>query len=497
MRDIVLEDIVNGFGRRPWVGNPGGQLAFLSDQTSEVKAGKAGKRSGKTHSAVRDHAIKRMRQKRAACSTHSRPLYLPGLIVVPTLKDWKTTVWPSLLEAATEAQLRPVWRAQDAVVLFTRLRSSYGVWGCAYSNVRSCEAPAAIDNFEVADLLFEEFGHIKERPDDLGNDPVALSTIRVSLEGPCTQRVYIGTPTDGPGNPMDRWFESCEAHTDNKLPAGWAVYEWSTEENQANLPADYIERTKRGLAAYMVEAVLHGRTARPNTSLAYFQFDDALHLDASLVYMPALPVLVTLDWNVEPMVWVISQFRGKGVNTELFVLDEIVMDTNGNVDEGADALFAWLDRHGHTGELHVHGDPSGDERNLLTHDTAAKRLKDRLRKRVKDQLRWRLRRGASSQADRLEKMNAMFLTADGRRHVITNPKTCVYTVRDWRQVKTKPDGSIVKETTGPGKLLTHASDGLAEFAYDIWPDPGETLEGRASHPMLNQQRKRAKELIRG
>ena len=196
-------------------------------------------------------------------------------------------------------------------------------------------------------------------------------------------------------------------------------------------------------------------------SIAYPNFSD-LNLKKDLPYNLSLPLCIDCDFNVEPMIWEVSQ----RIVDDLYVIDEIKIGNNATV-EGMVREFR--NRYpAHPAELWIYGDATGNKRG----QTASSDY---------DLLRLCLRGYPSSRVfkvpvanppvkDRLNAVNLKLKNGEGVVGVYINPVKCPELVKDLREVIAK-DGQIVKTSKREDPYFdrTHASDGFGYHIFREWP----------------------------
>ena len=179
---------------------------------------------------------------------------------------------------------------------------------------------------------------------------------------------------------------------------------------------------------------------------------------------PHLPIVVGMDFNVNPMVWVLGQNKGE----DWYFFDEIALKHT-HTQEAAQVLVTKL--KGHQAGVILIGDATGKARktaaagetdySIITHALSAAGIK------------WENATPESNPPvkDRVNVMNAKLKDAQGQIHLWYHPTNCPQLKRDFERVVWKQNaaGVILDQTKDP--TLTHASDaaGYPVFARTgIW-----------------------------
>lgn len=320
---------------------------------------------------------------------------------------------------------------------------------------KSCESGAR--KFQGAE---KDWIHFDEEPDE---DVYTESTIRIGAK----KRIRIfGTCTLLPTGSREvgiRWLYSkmIQPFMEGKLE-GIKLFGASIYDNPYLRP-DEIKRLE---AKYPLESIM-GRIRLLGEWLpglagarAYFSFARKLHVHEQKEYNPRLPLVWTMDFNVEPMVSLIGQKDGDTFR----VFKEIVME-EGSIYAMVDAFRAEVPSH--SAEIWVYGDASGKSRspqsNMSNYQVLIQAMKT-----YGAPVILKLPKANPPVTDRLNAVNRAFKDERGQVRVDIDP-SCEELITDLEQVLRDARGGIKKTYNRTDSYFwrTHTSDALGYWiAYD-------------------------------
>jgi hypothetical protein len=195
-----------------------------------------------------------------------------------------------------------------------------------------------------------------------------------------------------------------------------------------------------------------------------------VNLLKNLEYSVSLPLCLTMDFNVEPMVWEVAQIT----QNLICFINEIKVSSNASIDDMV-RMFRNI-YPAHIGELWIFGDGTGNGRNPQT----GKSHYDLVRLNFRGypaQLVWKVPVSNPNQVDRVNAVNLKLRGVDGQVGVLIDPDKCPELVKDLREVKIR-DGRIVKikNRKDPYFYRTHASDSAGYLIWREFPVIGELLK---------------------
>jgi hypothetical protein len=241
--------------------------------------------------------------------------------------------------------------------------------------------------------------------------------------------------------------------------SGYDVIMASAKENKHLLSAvpDFYERLKTSYDETFYRQEVLGEYLTHTSHRVYNSFDRGSHVK-SLTLNPHLPLLWTLDFNVDPMCSLVVQLDQANAH----VLDEIVLRRAST----ADACAEFLRRFGsQCRRLVIFGDASGARRQTSgTSDYQI--IRECLARQAGIHTSYRIPRSNPYVRDRIGLLNARLRDAAGTQSVWIDPK-CNELIRDLEEVSYKAESSDIDKDKSAQR--THLSDALG---YLLWQEFG-------------------------
>ena len=207
-----------------------------------------------------------------------------------------------------------------------------------------------------------------------------------------------------------------------------------------------------------------------------------------LHYMPALPIRLACDFNVDPMAWLICQYD----KPYLYVIDEIFLEP-GSVPTACDEV---IDRYaspsGDKPVLWIYGDTAGHARQQGDKDNLShyERMQLRLERHFRIQLKVP-RRAPGVQAG-IDAMNEMLCNKDGAVRLVVDRTACPELVLDLQLVVYDRDGKSIKKVTTPEhpyRKRTHLLDALRAICVREFPVGTAHKDDEKKKPKKKRPRK--------
>lgn len=270
-----------------------------------------------------------------------------------------------------------------------------------------------------------------------------------------------GTP-EGFNWLYDEWVDRSATRHAGRDWSDWRCIYVDTAANVFN-PESYRERLAESFDATLAEEKLGGRFVNVRKGACFYKFNRGRHLQETCVYDPKLPLHLSCDFNVAPMVWIVGQLHGKA----LWIIDEIVIPDNAKTDE---AMTVFCNRYAaHRTGIRVHGDTSGRSR-----DTRSKGLEtdyDVIRQVAKDRklhdFGMAVARGKRPVRDGIARVNGALVNVEGKTRLWLSPAV-VTLARDLEQLAWKPGTDDIDTRN---EELGHGADALRYLVEDVMPLP--------------------------
>jgi hypothetical protein len=362
-----------------------------------------------------------------------------GAIFGPTYRMLEDSTKLMFFKVLTEKGLSYKYRASD---------NSITLFGDTKILFRSMDNPEH--------LRGPEFGHAwADEPGQLP-DPSALNVIMGRMRDakapePC---LLLTTSPNGLNWLYD---ELVTKGRENRVK----LYHGTSEQNIA-LADGYIDRLKALYDERFYAQEVLGKFIDIFAGQAYWNFDRQASVSNEFDYDPALPIVLCVDFNVDPMCWNILQQRryrdGRVIDT---CVDEI------HVRTASTELTCkeFLNRYGeHRSGVNVHGDATGHARNTAATRTDYQIINEMLSKTL-PAVEVCTGRYNPSVTDSISSVNARLKNANGVRNFFIHPR-CVQTIRDFERV-TFVSGT--RELDKTQKDLTHHSDACRYYLYVQYP----------------------------
>lgn len=162
---------------------------------------------------------------------------------------------------------------------------------------RSMSTPASIVGYEVAHSICDELDTMPaELARQAWNKIIARNRQRCDM----ANTVGVATTPEGFGFVHERWVK-------NKAP-GYVLYRAKTMDNEANLPAGYIDNLRNSYPSNLLSAYLDGEFVNLTAGSVYPGFDRKLNGTTDTV-KPGDALHIGLDFNVTKMAAVVHVYR--------------------------------------------------------------------------------------------------------------------------------------------------------------------------------------------
>ena len=275
--------------RSQFQGFAGGQLAFLDDYKHRYVAFAAGWGSGKTWAGARKLVTLHVHN---AFDQSLRPTGVKGLCIAPTYQLAATVNIPELGRALDEANLAYQFVGNPRRCCFV-LRDLGTQKNPSEILVRSAACPDRIAGFEVGHIWGDEVGRWPQNEADLMADAMLQAEGRLRApKARLLQANYTFTHEGDCTRVYRRFEEEFQGHAD------YALYRASTEENY--LMRQYAAEKRQSLSPDLAGQYLDGKALSLRGGAVYGSFDPTRNVDDQLVLSHALPLHLSIDFNIDP-----------------------------------------------------------------------------------------------------------------------------------------------------------------------------------------------------
>lgn len=410
---------------------------------ARFNVGCAGRRSGKSVLGRRRLII-----KGGKFHSHSDGKFWIG---APTREQVKRLHWDKLKEAIPDAWIA---RSNGKTKRISESDLTVEIENGVEFRCVGLDKPERAEGDAVDWVLLDEVADMKASAWTLSIRP-SLST--KGRPGGCD---FIGKPR-GKGFYFDLYSRAA-------MLQDWARFHWKASEI---LPPEEIRQAKADLSEieyaqeYDADWVnFEGR--------AYYAFEEEVHACTALEYFPALPLVLAMDFNVQPgTAAVLQEQESKHYDlptcfAESFTaqIGEVYIPNNSNTRL---ICRRFLESWGnHPGLLYVHGDATGGARGtakIAGSDWDI--VREELEPVFGDRLRMRVARSNPAEVVRINAMNARILNAYDQARFAIDPLLAPKSVEDFLSVSRLEDGRLDKSDL----RFTHLSDGVGYYVHDCFP----------------------------
>jgi hypothetical protein len=388
----------------------------------------AGRRFGKTYLAL-------LELLRAACAANRMVWY-----VAPTYKQGKRIAWNRLKQLT-----RPYWAARpNETDLNITLQ-----WGSVIA-LRGADQYDSLRGEGLDFVVLDEYASM--------HPACWTEVLRPALSDRVGGALFIGTPQG-----FNHFYERYDRA---QTQADWAAFQFTTEQG-GNVSTEELANAARELDERCYRQEFQASFENLGQGRAYYAFERSGNV-LECRYHPGVPLIWSVDFNVNPMCSILAQRVGEMV----YVLEEVVLpDSNTPA-----ACEVFLHRTQHLWEtepitVQIYGDATGDSRTTAASRTDWKIIRDFFNMR-KAALGASIRVGSSNPPvkDRINCVNARLCNSLRERRLLIDPR-CRQLIRDLEQVawKTDANGNPLVELDKSDPMRTHTSDALGYYIASAFP----------------------------
>lgn len=353
--------------------------------------------------------------------------------------------------APTYALLRDYWFGKleefgDQFKLPYRLNKSdkeYHIKGYGKIILRSMDDPSSIVSYEVAHSIVDEIDmYDKDKAEERWRKILARNRERLPDGSPNT--VCATTTPEGYGFAYDRWKK-------NKLTS-YQLIKARTEDNPF-LPPGYVETLRESYDSILLKAYLDGEFVNLKSGAAYYAYDDEKHTNKDMMELdPTLPLNICVDFNVDPMIWLICQHTD---SENIKVFYEITQ-RNTNTWEQCYAIRDLIPSHY---DVTIYGDSTGRSRDTRGIETDYVIIDKIFRKHFRS-IKYKVPQMNPPVLSRVKCVNARL-----DKKAVQIQEKCENLREDFIQCAYNDKGEIDKSN----KARTHSSDAFGYYIYREFP----------------------------
>ena len=256
-------------------------------------------------------------------------------------------------------------------------------------------------------------------------------------------RRFIGEPVDGYEVILAPPFEN--RHLTSKVP-------------------DYYDRLRKSYDPRFYDQEVLGKYLNVHEGTVYHTFERRQNVKEAAAD-PRLPLLWSLDFNVDPMCSVVAQTQGE----QVVVLDELVLSRSSTL-EACEEFQQRFPQH-HAGIV-VYGDASGTKRQT-TGTSDYETVRRFFHSAGYGRVSYQLPRANPAVRERVNLVNSLLRSADGETRLTVDPR-CKELILDFEQVCYKPGAQAIDKDKDLRR--THLSDALGYLVYQEFQGRGAAGE---------------------
>ncbi|WP_394239879.1 phage terminase large subunit family protein [Vibrio astriarenae] len=225
------------------------------------------------------------------------------------------------------------------------------------------------------------------------------------------------------------------------------------------LPADYVNNLKSSYSPELIKAYLEGQFVNLNGGTVYKFFDRKLNCSFEELD-PTRPLLIGMDFNVNPMCAVVGQMYGQNIH----IVDELVLN-NSDTESMAQEIVRRYPQWCKQGLVDIFPDAAGNQRHPSAKNTDHQILRGYGFNIVVNPSNPRIK-------DRVNSVNARFQTGTCERYLFVHPRC--------ENVIECLEGQIWADNGEPDKTqgFDHLNDALGYLIWQLFPITGAIFRQR-------------------
>lgn len=346
--------------------------------------------------------------------------------VAPSYRMARNIMWPDLVEAIPRSWVKKY----NETMLFIKLVNGTRI------ELKGADNPDSLRGVGIHYLVMDEVQDI---------DPMAWKKVlRPTLASTGGHVLFIGTPK-AYNFLYDLW-----AMGQKDTALNWSSYQFPTITSPF-IPLEEIEAAREDMDEKSFKQEFEA-SFETMSGRVYYPFDRKIHVKP-LKFNPLLPICIGQDFNIDPMSSVIIQHQPNG---EVWAVDEITLFSS-NSAEAAEEIERRYYRY--MNRIVLYPDPAGAYRG---HQRGESDLDIFREKGIK---RHKFRKKHPQVADRVNAVNRLLMSADGKVRLRVDPK-CKHLIQALEQTLYIPGGREVDKSVG----VEHAADALGYYCELEFPN---------------------------
>ena len=282
--------------------------------------------------------------------------------------------------------------------------------------------------------------------------------LRPALADKQGRALFIGTPRG-----RNHFFDLYEAA---QSQPNWAAFQFTTEQG-GNVSVAELKSATHELDERTYRQEFQASFENLGVGLAYHAFDHA-HNIRPLRYQPGVPLIWSLDFNVNPLCSVL----GHKHNGMVHIFDELILPDSNTLaacEEFLTRTEAWCS--GQPMSVRVYGDATGEAQKTSASRTDWQIVRDFFgRYRDRYDATFHVPGANSPIKDRINCVNSKLKNHAGEHRLFIDPR-CKHLIKDCEQVswKVDPHGNSLAQLDKSDPMRTHVSDALGYFIAREFP----------------------------
>lgn len=348
--------------------------------------------------------------------------------VAPSYRMAKDIMWPVLLEKIPRKWIKKTHETDLSILLINDTKIV----------LKGADNKDSLRGVGIHYLVLDEI-------QDMDPD-VWYKVLRPTLASTGGHGLFIGT-SKGFNLLYDLYMLG--QNEENRKLGRWYSWQFKTSDSPF-IPLEEIEAARSDMDPKSFAQEFEANFANMSGRV-YYAFDRHAHIRPR-AFNPELPIWIGQDFNIDPMSSVIVQPQEDGT---VHVVDEIVL-LGSNTEEVCEEIERRYWRH--MKQIVLFPDPAGQYRQHARGESDLDIFRE---KGIKNQ---RFHRKHPPVADRVNAVNRMFKSADGKTRMFVNPK-CKHLIKSLEETIYKPGGRDIDKDAE----VEHSADALGYLVQYQYP----------------------------